>query len=174
MRQDELETGSQGRVSGQMPVPQGLCRPQQGTPGQGRGEGRPAEGGASSRGLVSAIPQWGQAAGALGRGCSPSEDSSPSVDRVVPVMARQQAKPPLHVHLEFSAQWLPSSSPFRSGDSQPPSCGCVHNAGGCTWTTCFPRQTQTTGAFEKPGSRPRNHFPWRLRPLTALQHTPQP
>lgn len=69
MRQDELETGSQGRVSGQMPVPQGLCRPQQGTPGQGRGEGRPAEGGPVAEGwcqpFLSGARQrglWGEAA----------------------------------------------------------------------------------------------------------------
>lgn len=92
----------------------------QGTPRQGREEERPAVG-------------WPKLASGRGSGERPA-DQAAAPQRAHPLAWTthplqwpiSSAKPQLQVHLGFSIQRVPSSSPLRSGDSQPSSWGQAH------------------------------------------------
>lgn len=131
MGQDELETDGRGQASAQSDGIQGHV----GTPHPGREEERPQR-----------VGQSRQEAGALERGwqtrLQPLGGLFPSVDHIKhhlsPLVAHQLSQTPLQTHLEFSQQWVPSPSPFRSGHSQPCSWGQTHKVGVFTWTVCSP------------------------------------
>ena len=116
-----------------------------------------------------------QEAGALERGwqirLKPLGGLFPSVDHIKhhrsPAVAHQLSQTPLQTHLEFSEQWVPSPSPFRSGNSQPCSWGQTHKAGVFTWTVYSPGQTQPTETLEQSSSHPGNHVQWWLKHITV-------